>query len=177
MNDKIIALRDSYKLGGGYTWDAKKATSGTTMNLVYKGKTILPKDPNGSTYCVGICFELWFRVIGSTVDLPETEMGKVQQLWYCARGNRGGCMDALTSVKLGVRIPTIQEALPGDFIQFWRKSGSGHSVNHASLDLAAGTFTYWSTQPATKGIGFRTERLDTVTEWYIVRALNQEGHE
>lgn len=171
MNEAIIKLRDSYLLGGGYTWNPQTGGDGVTMNLEYKGKKIASKDKD--TYCCGLNFELWFRVIGSTVDLPLTEMQKVRALWYCARANRGGCMDALTSVRLGLRIPTINEARDGDFCQFWRKSGSGHSVNLKSFDLAAGTFTYWSTQPKTDGIGYRTERLENMSDLFFVRALNQ----
>lgn len=171
MNEPILKVMKSYPLGGGYTWDASKPTSGCTIDIVYKNKLILPKDT--STYCVGLTFETWFRAIGSSVDLPVSEMQKVQRFWYCAAGNRGGCQDALTAVRLGITV-SLDQAKPGDFLQLWRHSGSGHSVIFLSHDKAADTITYWSTQPKTEGIGERTEKMEYMKDLYFVRALNQE---
>jgi hypothetical protein len=142
--------------------------------LIYKGKTILSKDV--ATYCCGVTFEAWFRVIGVTIDVPVSDMQKVQRLWYCAAGNQKGCQDALLAVEMGMPV-SLEEAQAGDFLQLWRKSGSGHSVIYLSHNSAAGTLTYFSTQKETNGAGERTERLDTLTDLYFVRALNRSAVE
>jgi hypothetical protein len=176
MNEPILNLIRTFPRGGGYTWDPTKPTSGVTQDLVYKNKLILAKDV--ATYCCGLTFEVWFRPIGITVDIPVTEMQKVQQLWYCARDNRGGCKDALLAVRLGMSV-NLTEARAGDFLQLWRKptvnnpKGSGHSVVYLSHDNAAGTLTYFSTQRRTNGPGEQTERLENLAELYFVRALGQ----
>lgn len=176
MNEPILNYIKSIPRGGGYRWDPKLPTSGVTTDLVYKNKLILPKD--SATYCCGLTFETWFRPIGITTDIPITEMQKVQQLWYCARDNRGGCKDALLSVRLGMSV-NLDEAKAGDFLQLWRRpsvnnpKGSGHSVVYLSHDKAAGTLTYFSTQRRTDGPGEQTERLETLDELYFVRAFNQ----
>ena len=167
-NEQLLAFFKTFPRGGGYTWDPNKATSGVTQDLIYKGQTILKADT--ATYCCGLTFEGWFRTIGVTLDIPVSEMRKVQRLWYCAAGNRKGCLDALISIRIGTPV-TLEEALPGDFLQMWRKSGSGHSVQYLRHDNAAGTLTYFSTQPATNGPGERTERLENLTELYFVRPL------
>src|SRR5688572_3188014 len=118
MNEPILNLIKSFPRGGGYVWDPKKPTSGVTIDLIYKNKLILAKDV--ATYCCGLTFELWFRTIGVTIDIAVSEMQKVQQLWYCARGNRGGCKDALLAVRMGMAV-NLDEARPGDFLQLWRK--------------------------------------------------------
>jgi len=167
-NEQILELVKTLPRGGGYTWDPAKPTSGCPQDIIFNGVTILKKDT--ATYCCGLTFTVWFRVIGETLTIPPSEMFKVQRFWYCASGNRKGSLDALIAVKMGTPV-TINEALPGDFLQLWRKSGSGHSVIYLRHDSAAGTLTYFSTQPATNGPGERTERLANMTELYFVRPL------
>ena len=55
------------------------------------------------------------------------------------------------------------DARRGDFAQIWRNNGSGHSVvflDWVREDGAIVGLRYWSTQPATDGIGERVERFD-----------------
>ena len=168
-NEQLVAFFNAFPRGGGYSWNPKKPTSGVTQDLIYQGEMILRKDT--ATYCCGLTFEGWFRTIGVTLDIPVKDMRKVQQLSYCAvAGNRKGCQDALAFIAMGTPV-TLEEALPGDLLQLWRQNGSGHSVNYVKHDKVAGTVTYFSTQPLTRGPGERTEKLAKLTDLYFVRAM------
>lgn len=175
MNEQILKWIAAFPRGGGYRWDPTQPTSGVTREITYKGKTILERDT--ATYCCGVTFQGWFETIGYNVELAISEMQKVQQLFYCAKGNRGGCQDALTAVRLGV-IVTLDQAKPGDLLQLWRKptannpKGSGHSVFY--LRHNAETLTYFSTQRRTNGPGEGTERLDNMADLFFVRPIQQE---
>ncbi len=82
-----------------------------------------------------------------------------------------GCVDGLVPRGLGDRVE-LKDAQPGDFMQIWRTTKSGHSVIYLSHNEKS--ITYWSTQTATNGIGERTEQLfpkGIVNETYLVRAL------
>jgi hypothetical protein len=171
MNEKILDLIKTYPKGGGYTWDKLKNNTGVPEDIVYQGQLLLKKDT--STYCSGLCFHVWFRLVGSTLDIPFSEMRKVQRLFYNAADNRRGAQDALTAIRMGVPVAP-NDAKAGDFLQLWRVSKSGHSVIFLRQDKEAGTITYWSTQPKTDGIGERTEFLVAMSEMYFVRALEAE---
>lgn len=170
MNENILSNIKTYATGGGYFWDVKKPTDGVPKDIVYQGQTILQADAKKSSYCAGLTFSVWFTIFGQYLTIPIHEMKRLQQDWYVATGKRAGPVDALVPRGLGVAI-NLNDALPGDFLQLWRASGSGHSVvylSHTELSI-----TYWSTQPSTKGIGKRTENrtgTNAVIEFHIVRA-------
>lgn len=162
-----LELIKTYPTGGGYLWDATKPTSGVTMDLVYQGTTILKADK--ATYCCGLTFETWFRQQASKLTISVKEMKALQRDWYVASGKRKGVVDALVPRGLGSEIKGFENVLPGDYLQFWRKSGSGHSAVYIQHTFA--DFTYWSTQQRTKGPGHCTEKRDLLTEIYICRPL------
>lgn len=168
MNDQILSYINSLPKGQGYKWNVKVPTSGVTMDIIYQGETILKRD--STTFCSGVTFQSWFMVFGNQLTIPVDEMKRLQQDWYVATGKRAGPVDALVPRGLGAKVE-LNDAMPGDFLQLWRSSGSGHSViylSHTELSL-----TYWSTQPSTKGIGKRTENrtgANAVVEFHIVRA-------
>lgn len=163
---KVLDFIKTIPLGGGYTWDSKVPTTGCPKEIVYKDEVILKKD--ASTYCCGVTFYSWFQVYGQHIDIAVSEMRKVQRLWYCAIGNRAGCREALTSVMQG-QIVNLSEAQPGDFLQLWRTTGSGHSVVYTGRDETH--LFYWSTQPSTKGVGYKSEILSKMSELHFVRPL------
>jgi hypothetical protein len=169
----VIDFIKTVPLGGGYTWDASKPTSGSPKAIIYKGEVILQKDT--ATYCCGLTFWVWFELYGQHIDIAVSEMKKVQQLWYCARGNRPGCQDALIAINqwaFGAK-PKPEHLIdsdiePGDFLQLWRNSGSGHSVVYTGKNETH--LFYWSTQPKTQGVGYRSEPLTAMKELFFVRA-------
>lgn len=169
MSQRVLDFIKTIPLGGGYTWDVKVPTSGCPKSIIYKDEVILQKD--SATYCCGLTFYTWFELYGQYIDIAVSEMKKVQQLWYCARGNRPGCQDALHAVGQGSHV-NESDAESGDYLQFWRTSGSGHSVVYISHDHE--TLHYWSTQPKTNGVGYRSEPLAKMEELYFVRPLEPQ---
>ena len=173
MNEEILAYINSLPLGGGYTWDKNNPTTGVQHDLVYKGSTILAKDVNGSTYCCGITFQIWFESVGKYLDISVNDMRQIQRYWYVAVPNyTRGCLDALVQFGLGEEVKWSQ-VLPGDFLQLWRKSGSGHSVVIMGKELNG--VEYFSTQRSTNGIGKYIEYWSTavhnpIVKLHIVRA-------
>lgn len=170
MNENILSLIKGYKTGGGYFWDVQKPTDGVPEDIIYQGQTILEADAKKSSYCAGLTFSVWFKLFGRYLDIGVFEMKRLQQDWYVATGKRAGPVDALVPRGLGVEVK-LDEAEPGCFMQLWRSSGSGHSVVYLSHDEMS--IKYWSTQPATKGIGTRSESRtgkNAVIEFHIVRA-------
>lgn len=166
----VIEFIKTVPLGGGYTWNPKINGHGVPQDIIYKGETILRKDT--ATYCTGLTFFAWFECYGKHLDIAVSEMRKVQRMWYCAMDppNRAGCQDALISIKQGTK-QTLETAQPGDICQLWRAS-SGHSViytGHTATEIS-----YWSTQPKTKGVGYRSEPLTAMKELFFVRPLTQQ---
>jgi hypothetical protein len=80
--------------------------------------------------------------------------------WFGADGNKKTLQNAIVSNMLGKAV-SIENSRPGDFVQFWRYSGSGHSVIlvewvRNNLQKIVG-IKYWSTQSVSHGIGYRIE--------------------
>jgi len=154
--------------GGGY--------GGVTKDLVYLGKTILTGEPQKRTYCCGLTFEVLVRAweafaakkkaAFSIGGLEAAALGKVKNDWFCMGAVRDGPVSALVPRGLGAHISKLEDARPGDFVQLWRKKGSGHSVVFLAWERKGGAqgeiagLRYWSTQTSTKGVGERTERMD-----------------
>ena len=66
---------------------------------------------------------------------------------------------AVENLGIGRGVP-LEDARPGDFVQLWRASGSGHSVvflKWVEEDGAKVGFRYRSSQKSTDGVGDRTE--------------------
>ena len=170
LNPYVVAILESYPRDGThrYYWPKGSAWAGTTRDLFYRGQRIADGDPEGRCYCCGLTFEVFIRAyeawcakrkvefrIGS---LEAAAVLKLRSDWYCAGAERRGPVAALVPRDLGVEVPSIDDAKPGDFAEIWRKNGSGHSV--IFLGNEGGAMRYWSTQPATNGIGYRTEPFD-----------------
>lgn len=166
MSHNVIDFIKQIPLGGGYTWNPKVPTSGSPEAIIYKDEIILQKDT--ATYCCGLCFFVWYELYGRHLDIAISEMRKVQRLFYCASGNRGGCQDALIAINQGTK-QTLETAQPGDFLQLWRNTGSGHSVIYTGKN--ATHLHYFSTQPSTKGVGYKSEVLSKMQELFFIRPI------
>jgi len=113
----------------GYKWE--KGLSGLPIDIKdSKGLVIFSKTPDGSTFCTGFSFAvfmiaLWNR--GKKFD--KATIQKLQKQWNQGDASKKPklCVDAVVSNNLGEEI-TLEQAEPGDFVQFWRKKGSGHSA-------------------------------------------------
>lgn len=177
FNDTVVEVMRSYPTDGsyGYWWPRGSDWEGTTQDLVYEGRKIATGDPKKRSYCCGLTFEVFFKAYekhcaerGAPFKIGTLAADDVHELrlrWFGASSNGDRqrlCLEAVTSYGLGRRIEKLEEARAGDFVQLWRHDGSGHSVIFASWDTTGGKpvgLTYWSTQNATKGIGFHTEKF------------------
>lgn len=180
LNQRIIDLIKTYPTDGthGYHW--VNGFDGASQDIHYDGRLIMQGNPKRETYCCGLTLEVYLRVaIALKIDLGSfQDVLTIKRHWFCASGkykkvtDYKGAVDALVPRGLGVLIPR-EQARAGDFAQFWRKSGSGHST--ILTDRIITNVDYWSTQPSTKGIGYRKEYFDGVnnpiTHIYIVRAI------
>lgn len=181
LNQTILDLIKEYPTNGTHQYLWKEGFDGVTRNLVSAGVTIAKTNQKKETYCCGLSFEVWFRAMqkaGAVMPSPM-DLKEIKRDWFVARpGNRMGPVDALVPRGLGIRIfPDAlvigQEPQAGDFMQIWRKNGSGHSV--INIQLQKKILKYWSTQPITKGIGNRSESREataknSITDIFIVRA-------
>ncbi len=169
FNQEVLNQIAKYPMDGTNKYHWVPGFDGVTQPLVYKGITIASPNEAKETYCCGLTFEVYFKVaekLGSVLADPK----KMKADWFVATGKRKGPVDALVTRGLGTEVKLL-DAQPGDFCQIWRQSGSGHSVIFMAHDQ--GKLTYWSTQPATNGIGKRTEQFggvpNPITEIYIAR--------
>jgi len=177
LNDTVLEVMKTYPKDGthGYNW--APGFDGVTYDLLYKGEVVAKSEAQKRTYCCGLTFEVylsacerWAKLQGKDSytlgNLEPWGVKKMKSDWFVATGKRGGALDALVSRGLGITV-LPEEAQAGDFLQLWRPNGSGHSV--ILLELTADKIRYWSTQPATKGIGERSEKR--YSELYIARAF------
>ena len=171
INDLIMQLIDEYPTDGTHPYDWVPGTTGVTRDLVHNGTRILRASKGLTNYCSCITFELWVRAVSERLNVPTEEMRKLRALWFIINPKKRKGPAELAPT-YGEEI-NIKQALPGDFVQIWRKSGSGHTVvfiNHLLHGLG-----YWSSQPSTNGLGYRVEKwsldqTNPITETYTFRA-------
>lgn len=172
----VLELIETYPTDGThkYWWPRGKEArglgyTGTTCDLEYKGETVARGDGKGSAYCCGLTFEVFVRTwqrLDEEADRPfdiagltPKELLGLRRRWYVATSDRSGPQGGLVELGLG-RAIEAKKARPGDFVQLWRGSGSGHSVIFLGWEKERGQITairYWSTQTSTDGIGINTE--------------------
>jgi len=149
--------------GGGY--DRSWKGTGSPEEVVFKGKTILAKATNG-TYCCGFTFAVAMRMAqqrGLLADKSVEQVQRFQKEWFGAtpESREKQCVVAAADLGIGREV-MLKDARPGDFIQFWRASGTGHSVvllRPIRRDGKLVGIEYRSSQGSTNGIGNRTEHF------------------
>ena len=153
-----------------YYWPRGSKWAGNTRDLVYRGELFSAGDPQSRSYCCGLTFEVFFRSYESwcrrtrrpfvVAELDSKGLRNFRGRWFGSRTNLLCSQSAITEFGLGRRVE-LGEARPGDFVQFWRHSGSGHSVIFLAWKRDGNGqrkgLTYWSTQSSTNGIGRQTE--------------------
>lgn len=155
--------------GKGYKW--APGLDGSAGDVLWDEKVILKGNPEQLTYCCGLTLQAYIMActaVGKHLGSADDVMG-IRRKWFIADPLPGplyeakGPADALVPRGHGREV-TLDEALPGDLVQLWRKSGSGHSVIFINTFTENGVkaLKYWSTQPSTNGIGYRTEYFEGV---------------
>lgn len=192
FNSYVIAVMQTYPTNGThqYYWPSSGDWSGITKDLHYRGSLFLKGDPAGRCFCCGLTFEVFFLAYEQYCkdkgwefiirDFDQTALAKFKYQWFGSDGNRKTLLNATLVNGMGKEI-AMADAKPGDFVQLWRFSGSGHSVIFVDWERNANNeiigLKYWSTQKSTNGIGYKTEYftgtsgIDT-KQLYIIRIGN-----
>jgi len=157
----VIEVARSFKDGGGYKWESG---TGSPREVRFAGQTILAAQKQG-TYCSGYTFAVVMQAAeerGLLKGKTPDELRKFQKEWYGVPkdAQEMQCAMALERLGIGRRVKELSEARPGDFVQIWRSSKSGHSVVFLEWvregEQVVG-IKYRSSQGATDGIGDRVE--------------------
>jgi hypothetical protein len=175
FNAHVLAVAASYPTDGThrYHWPRAGTWKGNARTLRYGGEVIAEGDPEGRCHCSGLTFEVFFQAFERwcaaegrpfrILDLDAAGVRRLQREWFGSPEDRATLHTALTRNGLGVRIADWEDARPGDFVQLWRHSGSGHAVVFRGWDRDSEGriqgIRYWSTQGSTDGIGERSERF------------------
>jgi len=176
LNLYALDILEEYPRDGTHPYSWVNTYAGVTRDLYYKGQKIASANPNGSQscYCCGLTFEDFFRGITQLLtDLGKAEdinsmsaedMIYFRHLWFVQSTWGDGPGVALEHFGIGDRVYDLQDVKKGDYLQFWRTTGSGHSVIFMNWVESAWGDTigirYWSTQTSTNGINFNIEYYD-----------------
>ncbi len=172
FNRLVLDVAAVYPTDGthDYWWPrgGESSYDGCTEDLQLLGERVMEGEPQRRTFCCGLTIEVFLKAYNQWIEMhgvanpsltPEN-WPRFQRVWFVLETNGPGPSAALEEFGLGRTIER-DEVLPGDFVQIWRRTGSGHSVvflDWVRDDAGAVTgFRYWSAQPSTDGSGGRVE--------------------
>lgn len=145
LNPYVLKVIDAYPLGTGeYPYRCKPLEYdkylGVTQNLFYQGRIVAKAHPNGTrcSYCCGLTFEILYRAMklrnmqkGIDPDdfngMTFYDLFNLLQLWYI-EGDADSPQKGIEYYGLGRKITNWDEAKAGDFCDFSRNNGTGHSI-------------------------------------------------
>ena len=190
LNRWILEQMRRLPEGGGYRFepgdrDPSDPTNprdphydGVSRPLQLGGRLVARAADDGATYCCGVTFEVWLEAWRARhSDDPEVgDPGQLVADWFCPVMGHPGVATALVERGLGTSV-AAEDAQPGDFVQYWRSvdlaKPSGHSAVFLGWDegpQGERVLRYWSSQPATGGIGVHSEVVGPDWELHFVRA-------
>ena len=172
LNGHVVAVLMTYPTDctHKYFWPKTGTWSGNVRTLRYDGEVLFEGDPQGRCYCCGLTFEVFlqaFERLCKEVERPykikDFDAAKARRLksqWFGSAEDRSALRTAIVENGLGIEVKDWETAREGDFVQLWRRSGTGHSVIFKSWKRSGKEIVglvYWSTQASTDGIGENTE--------------------
>jgi hypothetical protein len=194
LNEAVQTHLESYPTDGTYPYQWPGAGNGTTQDLYYLGSLILSNNSGNITYCSGITFETFLLTyenhlaaqgLDPTIDgLTVSTMETFRKVWYGVTDYEHQSTLAIETWNLGFRLDDLEDARPGDFIQLWRHTGSGHSCIFQSWGRDAqdqiNRLYYWSSQGSTDGIGFNDEKIGATSgidpdRLHLARVMRPRG--
>lgn len=169
LNPYVLDVVSSYPADGRwpYAWSPNRHDDGVTRALSWRGQILARPDARSSIHCSGITYEVFVRALaaasaalGEALRAPSAALLlDLKETWYVRDGSERGPVAALIRAGLGEPVERLQDLQPGDFVQFWRNSGKGHSavfIRHRNLrDGVPRGMEYWSAQSSSGGIGRR----------------------
>jgi len=177
LNPYVLAMAGCYPTDGSYPYRCNPLEydlyNGVTQDLWYKGRVVAKAHPNWTrcSYCCGLTFELLVRAMqyrnvqkGLDPDdfngMSFSDLFNLLQLWYI-EGPGDSPQLGIISYGLGRKIAKLEDARPGDFLDFSRNNKTGHSVVFVDWikdDQGKITgFKYFSSN--SKGVGYATEHF------------------
>jgi hypothetical protein len=190
FNNAFIQEYETYPRDGTYPY--KWQGNGVTHDIYYLAELILSDNVTGNyCYCSGITYQVFvdayedyntsqgFTQVGA---MSADDMRDFRRKWYATDAGvpdyKKCAVKAITYWNIGYEITDKELAHQGDFVQFWRHSGSGHAVIFANwIRDVSNNITgvnYWSTQTSTNGINYNIEDFGATsgidaTQFYIAR--------
>lgn len=172
FNTLVLKYLETYPTDGtdAYYWPSDTDWYGTTQDIWYLGELVAEGDPQGRCYCVGLTWEVYMRAFaevdkatggdGSINGVSVADLDDFRVDWFVRDLDGPGPSVAFENYGVGEEITDVSKLRPGDFVQFWRHSGSGHNVIFIDWVKDGDEITgiqYWSTQSSTGGIAYKTE--------------------
>ncbi|MEM1444968.1 MAG: hypothetical protein AAGF84_02860 [Planctomycetota bacterium] len=161
-NATVLEVINEMPAGGGYVWKS----TGVPDDVMHQDRVVLAKTTADGTYCSGVTFATVVEAAtreGLLDDVPFDRVKQFQRDWYGTHDAAAEtqCVYAMEQLGIGKAVRP-RDAQPGDFVQYWRGGGSGHSVVFIDWVIDADAsepvgLTYWSSQTATDGIGMNVE--------------------
>ncbi len=170
FNALVLEQIDRFPTDGSYAyyWPPDGDWYGNPDDVWYRGDLFEQGDPENRSYCVGLTLQLLLHgyqsvegVDAALNDIAFADLDEFRTVWFVEELYGAGSVDALEAYGIGERVTDWEDIEPGDVLQFWRQSGSGH--NNFFIDWVYDDggeiigLTYWSTQGSTDGIGYNTE--------------------
>lgn len=188
LNEDILRELRAMARDGGYSFEPAPSApqsrinprdprhDGVAKDLLFDGERVAIAATDGTTYCCGVTFEAffraWLRHDATFAGLSAADVRAMVAEWFCPTMGHPGAPQALISRNMG-RPVALGDAIPGDLIQFWRRTNldnpSGHSAVFLSWDGSA--LTYLSSQGATNGVGEHTEHPGPGWTMHLARAV------
>jgi hypothetical protein len=165
--DDVLEIARSYRDGGGYdkTWQG----TGVPEDIRVQNTLVLSRGKG--SYCCGYTLAVAIKTAqrrGLLDGKSPDEIRKFQKQWYGATEESRETLCALAVETIGIgNAVSENDAEAGDFLQFWRTNGSGHSVVFLEWVSHGGErvgFKYRSSQGSTDGIGDRLEYFADLPE-------------
>ncbi len=172
FNEVVWRYLETYPTDGTnrYYWPSGSDWAGTTRDLWYRDTLVAEGDAEGRCYCVGLTWEVFMRAWeevdrttggdGTINGMDVAELYTFRTDWFVRELDGPGPSYAMENYGIGEEITDYSALQPGDFVQFWRHSGSGHNVIFVGWLMDGAEIVgleYWSTQSSTDGVGYNSE--------------------
>ena len=181
LNPYVLKVIDAYPLDGSYPYRCKPLEydvyNGVTQDIWYRGRVVAKAHPNATrcSYCCGLTFEIFCRAmqlrnIQKGIDPDDFhgmtfhDLFNLLQLWYI-EGKGDSPRKGIQYYGLGPRIDNWEEAKAGDFCDFSRSTGSGHSV----------IFIEWTRDPGGEITGMKYFSSNSGGVGYLTEFFSDSG--